>query len=212
MGGAYILTGLLFVWWQKVRDGTRCRVWFFRQVKSIRPNVVPMLERGGVCGCAKTTGMCREILAVEPALWRFARVEGPEPTNNAAERVLRPEVRWRKRSFGCASEAGCRFIERVLTAVQTLRLQQRDMLAYLTAALGGSSCYPPGTQTFIRGVSGYIPSGWRPRVQEVNAASLPDSRSESRSHVQAFLQRLVHLPERVRSYFHHPSVQYAQPL
>jgi transposase len=29
---------------------------------------------------------------VEAALWTFARVEGLEPTNNAAERALRPAV------------------------------------------------------------------------------------------------------------------------
>lgn len=128
-------TELLFLWWHKVRDGTRRRAWFLRQVESIRSDVVLLLERGRVCGCAKTAGMCREILAVEPALWTFARVAGVEPTNNAAERVLRPAVLWRKRSFGCASETGCRFVERVLTAVQTLRLQQRNVLAYLTEAL-----------------------------------------------------------------------------
>jgi transposase len=62
-------------------------------------------------------------LKVEAALWTFARVEGLEPTNNAAERALRPAVLWRKRSFGCHSAGGCRFVERLLSAVQTLRLR-----------------------------------------------------------------------------------------
>jgi len=30
---------------------------------------------------------------VEPALWLFVQVEGVEPTNNAAERAIRPAVR-----------------------------------------------------------------------------------------------------------------------
>ena len=55
-----------------------------------------------------------------------------EPTNNAAERALRRAVLWRRRSFGTESEAGSRYVERILTAVTTLRQQGRDVLDYLT--------------------------------------------------------------------------------
>jgi transposase len=54
-----------------------------------------------------------------------------EPTNNHIERLLRPGVLWRKNAFGCHSEAGCRFVERILTVVQTLRLQKRPVLEFL---------------------------------------------------------------------------------
>ena len=79
--------------------------------------------------------MCKEILKLEPALWTFARQEGLEPTNNAAERALRPAVIKRKRSFGCHSEAGCRFVERLLSVTQTLRMRGRPVLDYLVEAL-----------------------------------------------------------------------------
>ena len=79
--------------------------------------------------------MCQEILKLEPALWTFACREGLEPTNNAAERALHPAVIKRKRSFGCHSEEGCRFVERLLSVTQTLRLQRRPVLDYLVAAL-----------------------------------------------------------------------------
>jgi transposase len=48
-------------------------------------------------------------------------VEGVEPTNNVAERALRPAVLWRKGSFGSNSEAGSRFAERLLSVVATCR-------------------------------------------------------------------------------------------
>ena len=67
-------------------------------------------------------------------MWTFVRIEGVEPTNNSAERGLRRAVLWRRRSFGTQSEAGSRFVERVLTAVTTLRQQNRDVLDYLTEA------------------------------------------------------------------------------
>jgi hypothetical protein len=54
--------------------------------------------------------------------------------NNDAERRLRRAVLWRCRSFGAQSEDGSRFVERVLTAVTTLRQQKRDVLDYLTQA------------------------------------------------------------------------------
>ncbi len=126
---------VVFDLWYKVRDGTRSRRWLRRLVEEIRPDVVQLLRRGCVCRCAKTAATCREILTVEAALWTFAAVEGVEPTNNAAERAVRPAVLWRKRSFGCQSEEGCRFVERLLTFVQTLRLQKRCVLDYLQAAV-----------------------------------------------------------------------------
>lgn len=78
---------------------------------------------------------CENLLKVEEALWTFARVEGMEPTNNFMERLMRLAVLWRKKSFGCDSESGCRFVERILTTVQTCRLQKRSPLEYLTQAV-----------------------------------------------------------------------------
>jgi transposase len=129
-------TDLLFGLWYKVRDGTRGRRWLLRHVDGwLRAEVRGLLEQGTACSCAKTAGVCAEILKLEPALWTFARQQGLEPTNNAAERALRPAVIKRKRSFGCHSEDGCRFTERLLSVTQTLRLQQRPALDYLVDAL-----------------------------------------------------------------------------
>ena len=58
-----------------------------------------------------------------------------EPTNNLAERMLRPAVIWRKKSFGSHSLSGCRYVERMLSVIQTLRLRGADVLNYLSAAV-----------------------------------------------------------------------------
>ena len=123
----------LFDWWYRVRDGTLSRSTFQKYVSIIRPCVREELERGSVCGCAKTAGVCKELLKVEPALWTFVRVEGIEPTNNAAERALRHAVQWRKQSYGTDSEAGSVFVANVLSVVATCRQQGRNVLDYLTA-------------------------------------------------------------------------------
>jgi transposase len=44
---------------------------------------------------------------------------------------------------------------------------------------------------------------------QVNEAGLPHDNDEVRSRIQAFMRKLLHLPDHVRSYFQHPSVQYA---
>jgi transposase len=123
----------LFTWWYRVRDGTLSRSTFQRYVAELRPWVRSRLEAGAACVCAKTAGTCQEILSIEPALWTFARVEGIDPTNNAAERALRHAVLWRKASFGTESDAGSRFVGNILSVVATCRQQGRNVLEFLTA-------------------------------------------------------------------------------
>ena len=72
------------------------------------------------------------MLAGEAHLWTFVRVEGVEPTSNHAERALRHGVIYRKLSGGAESEAGSRFVERMLSVVATCRQQEINVLDYLT--------------------------------------------------------------------------------
>jgi transposase len=128
------LTKDLFRQWHRVRDGTLSRTGFQRKVAQMRLTFEAQLKRGVGCGAPKVSGMCREILDVFPALWTFASVPGVEPTNNLAERCLRSGVLWRKTSFGTHSVDGSRFVERMLTTVATLKLQQRNVLEFLVQA------------------------------------------------------------------------------
>ncbi len=127
-------TDQLFTWWHRVRDGTLTRASFRTYVRPLRRRVEALLLRGSRGRHAPTAATCREILALAPALWTFARVPGVEPTNNAAERALRPGVLWRKGSFGSHSPAGSRFVERMLTVAATLKQQRRNVVDYVTRA------------------------------------------------------------------------------
>jgi transposase len=129
------LVDLVFDAWHAFRGGTRSRAWLHKEITWMRRALHEVLERGCAGTDTKAAKFCQNVMALEPALWTFVRVEGIEPTNNHAERVLRQAVLWRKRSFGCHSEAGCRFVERILTTVQTLHMQGRAVLDYLQAAL-----------------------------------------------------------------------------
>ncbi len=92
-------------------------------------------KAGQRCADRKAATFCRNVLGLLPAVWRFVVSAGVEPTNNHAERVLRRGVLWRKNAFGSHSAAGCRFVARMVTVVQTRRLQGRSVLAYLYEAL-----------------------------------------------------------------------------
>lgn len=56
-------------------------------------------------------------------LFTFLAVEGVEPTNNAAERALRPYVQMRKLCFGSQSHWGEQYAERLFSVIQTCRMQ-----------------------------------------------------------------------------------------
>jgi hypothetical protein len=123
----------LFVLWQKVRDGTLSRPEFIEQMKPIRAEVESLLLRGYFN--ARVHGFCKGLWEHRQNLWTFVEVEGVEPTNNAAEQALRQAVIWRKLSFGTQSAEGSRFVERLLTVVETCRRQQRNVFSWLVDAV-----------------------------------------------------------------------------
>jgi transposase len=125
----------LFADWWAFRRGEIDRPGLQARLDPIASELQGVLERGRSCADSKAATFCADVLALYPALWLFAAIEGVEPTNNHAERILRLGVLWRKNAFGCHSAAGCRFAERTLTVVQTLRLQNRPVLNYLYRAI-----------------------------------------------------------------------------
>ena len=124
----------MFARWHRVRDGTLSHRRFWLEMRPLRRRVEGRLRRGAAQGDAKTAGTCRDLLALAPALWTFIDLPGVEPTNNAAERALRPAVLWRRKSFGTHSAAGSRFAERLLTVAATLKQQGRNIVDYITTA------------------------------------------------------------------------------
>ncbi len=126
---------VVFELWHSFRGGGLSRAQLQRQIAPVRQTLREWLELGCACKDTKAVAFCENLLAAEPALWTFVRKEGVEPTNNHIERLLRSGVLWRKNAFGCHSEAGCRFVERILTVVQTLRLQKRPVLEFLYQSL-----------------------------------------------------------------------------
>jgi transposase len=108
---------------------------FKMRAKPIRKEFDGLLLRGIYSGNRKLKGVCQELYNRRDFLWTFTETEGLEPTNNAAERALRPAVIQRKLSFGTQSEAGSRFLERILTVSETCRMQNRSTYQYLVETM-----------------------------------------------------------------------------
>jgi transposase len=101
----------------------------------IRQDVEGLLLRGECSGNSRLKGMCQELYDYWEWLWPFLEVDGIEPTNNASERSLRHAVIWRKLSFGTQSARGSRFVETILTVIETCRQQSRSVFDFVAQAV-----------------------------------------------------------------------------
>jgi len=128
---ALTITAHVFMLWKDFKAQIIDRRALNQCLRPLKSELRSVLERGVELDLEKVSIFCANVLELEVALWNFAKHEGVEPTNNHAERVLRPAVLWRKRSFGADSERGCRYAERMLTASATCRLQNRGIFDFL---------------------------------------------------------------------------------
>jgi transposase len=133
----------LFEHWADYRNGKISWIALQRRMTPVRREVECLLLRGTWSGNREIQGMCRELYEHRDWLWTFLRHEGVEPTNNASERSLRHAVIWRKLSFGTQSVAGSRFVETMLTVIETCRQQRRNVFSFVTAAVESHLAHQP---------------------------------------------------------------------
>lgn len=129
-----VKTDQMFHWWHRVRDGTLKRSTFRQYMWRLRADVEGLLREGTCCGHEKMQRSCKRLVNEAKYLWTFVDVEGVEPTNNTAERAVRPGVQWRKGSFGTHSAQGSRFVERIMTVAATCKQHDRNVTEYITQA------------------------------------------------------------------------------
>jgi transposase len=123
----------LFDRWHQYRAGELSHVALAAYLQPVKERLRAIFQEAVESQHWRVEGPARHLLKHFESLWTFARVERVEPTNNHAERVVRRGVLWRKGSFGHQSESGRAFVERMLTVVGSLRLQGRNVLAFLEA-------------------------------------------------------------------------------
>lgn len=126
---------LVFEYWHGFKKGLLTREELSAWMRPVQRQFEATLRRAVAADHKRLSGSCADILAHREALWTFVVHEGVEPTNNLAERDLRPLVLWRKRSHGCRSERGLRFAERIMTVAQTLGKRGKHVFEFVREAV-----------------------------------------------------------------------------
>ena len=132
--GLLAITEIFEIWEQHQRGEIPFKR-LMRRTNPTRMALLAALAKGLDNPDRKAAGTSKDLLGLFDCIWTFARYPGVEPTNNLAERRIRPAVLWRKGSFGTQSERGSRFVERMLTVVATLKLQGRSVLDFIEQAI-----------------------------------------------------------------------------
>lgn len=124
-----------------------------KRLRYFKHKMLKALKAGMHCGHGKTAHTCENLLALSQSLWRFFEVEEVPPTNNHAERQLRPLVISKKLTFGTQSDRGSRFIERMFTVITSCKQQGRDVFAFIIEALQkqGRGETPPSLKLSLLG-------------------------------------------------------------
>ncbi len=126
----------MFSLWHGFRDGSLDRASLCGAMGPIQMRMRRCLKRIMTDPVAdrKARALARDLLRQWDHLWTFVAIKGVEPTNNEAERVLRPAVLWRKGSFGVRSLAGARWVERILTVLGTASKRKIPIIDFLQRA------------------------------------------------------------------------------
>ncbi len=125
---------------QARRDGDTA-AWHTGPLRAIYDRLMSAVEAGERSHTPDLARLCATILDIWPTLWNFTDHHGAEATNNRAERALRHAVLWRRTSGGTQTDAGERFVKRILSIRETCRLNSQPLHDYLvdvhTARLTG---------------------------------------------------------------------------
>jgi transposase len=124
-------TGRMFALWHAFKKGHLDRQTLVRKSVPIRSRMSRCLQIYRTSSDHHVAKAAKSLLKHWDGLFTFLEHEGVEPTNNSAERAVRPAVQWRKISFGNQSEQGEILTARLLTAERSCILQGRNAFQFL---------------------------------------------------------------------------------
>ena len=125
----------LFRLWHKFRSGQIDRQQLLVRSLPIQKKISTLAEQHLNSRNREVGNLARALYEHNERLYTFLEHEGVEPTNNSAERALRTGVQWRKICFGNRSARGELATARLLTVSETCKLQQINILGYLSIAI-----------------------------------------------------------------------------
>jgi transposase len=127
--------GRLFALWHAFQDGHVDRRTLVTKSVPIRARISNCLQTYELSSDHDVARTARGLIKHWNHLFTFLDHEGVEPTNNSAERGIRPAVQWRKICFGNQSENGEMLTARLLTVTRTCIMQQRNSFDFLVHSI-----------------------------------------------------------------------------
>jgi transposase len=137
-------TGRMFALWHAFKDRNLDRHLLVRKSVPIRSRMSRCLQIHCSSSDFDVAKAAKSLLKHWHGLFTFLEREGVEPTNNSAERGLRPAVQWRKICFGNQSEEGELLTARLLTAERSCIRQGRNAFHFLVDSINAYRCSLPG--------------------------------------------------------------------
>lgn len=127
--------GRLFALWHASKDGQVDRRTLVTKSVPIRARISNCLQTYELSSDPDVARSARGLLKHWNHLFTFLDHEGVGPTNNSAERGIRPAVQWRKICFGNQSENGEALTARLLTVTRTCIMQQKNAFDFLVQSI-----------------------------------------------------------------------------
>jgi transposase len=127
--------GAVFRLWHAHKQGKISRA---QLIAAAEPSIAEMrafVETNQKNPCHDVAKFNRQLLKRWDSLFTFIYHESVEPTNNLAERLIRPGVQTRKISYCTRSQNGQLLRARLLTVSQSCRIQQRNTLDFYRTAI-----------------------------------------------------------------------------
>jgi len=125
---------LMAIWYQ-FKQGYISRSELIKKAEPIMESIKACLAEYAPSQHKCVRNLARRLLKRFDHLFTFIFHESVEPTNNSAERGIRPAVQWRKVCFGNRSDNGAVLTSRLLTITRTCWLQKRNPLEFLVDAI-----------------------------------------------------------------------------
>ncbi len=127
--------GRMFALWHAFKDGRVDRQTLVKKSVPIRARMNRCLQAYELSKDADVARAARGLLKHWNHLFTFLDHKGVEPTNNSAERGIRPAVQWRKICFGNQSEKGELLTARLLTVTRTCIMQRKNTFDFLVQSI-----------------------------------------------------------------------------
>lgn len=123
----------MFKVWNRFKAGTIDRPTLQAEMEPVQADWLELATRAKAHAHKKVRALGKDLIKQWDSLWPFVHYDATEPTNNHAERIVRPSVMLRKTNGGTHSLIGSDFVSRLQSVIATAKCQRLNLVDWLTS-------------------------------------------------------------------------------